>query len=264
MISICYKTYKNDINWLKYSLLSICKFNIGDIHEIIIYYHDECFTELNIMIDEIDLNIKYRLIPVKYDIHGYIKQMVVKCMCFNDIKTDYILIMDCDVIFNNFFNPIDIINESGKIDWYILNKNDSNKDDDQWRVWEKSVKNMVNGDMNTYYMYNGFPFLFKRETLELAYKKFIDIHGVDYNEFCKKLLNDNTVLPSDPIIGPDGRFLIMATIFEEFEYLGWYSFNYTNDYNFIEGPNNLSIRNQFWSHGGLTEEIKNEIEIILK
>jgi hypothetical protein len=56
----------------------------------------------------------------------------------------------------------------------------------------------------------------------------------------------------------------MATIFEEFEYLGWYSSNHTNDYKFIEGPNSLSIRSQFWSHGGLTPEIKNEIEIILK
>jgi hypothetical protein len=52
----------------------------------------------------------------------------------------------------------------------------------------------------------------------------------------------------------------MATIFEEFEYLGWYSYNFTNDYIFIEGKNPKYFKNQFWSHGGLTEEIEVEIK----
>jgi len=261
--TIVYKTYKNDLDWLKYSLMSIKKY-ISNIPEIVIYYHDQCKDELHILLDELNIDLKYRLIPVEYDINGYLKQMVIKCMCFKDITTDYILIMDCDVILNNFFNITDLINDDGKINWYLLHKNESNKNDDQWRVWEKSIKNMVNEDMNTFYMYNGFPFLFKKETLEAAYYHFLSIHGLDYNEFCKRLLNSNNVSVNDPITGPDGKFEIMATIFEEFEYLGWYSSNHTNDYKFIEGPNSLSIRSQFWSHGGLTPEIKNEIEIILK
>lgn len=260
--TIVYKTYKNDLDWLKYSLLSIKKY-ISNTPEIVIYYHDQCLEELNILLEELNIDLKYRLIPVEYDINGYLKQMVIKCMCFEDITTEYILIMDCDVILNEFFDIKDLIDESGKINWYYLSKTESNNKDDQWRVWEKSIKNMVNEDMNNFYMYNGFPFLFKRETLDLAYQKFISIHRIDYNDFCKRLLSENNISINDPITGVDGKFETMATIFEEFEYLGWYSYNYTNDYRFIEGPNILSIRSQFWSHGGLTPEIKNEIERIL-
>lgn len=43
--------------------------------------------------------------------------------------------------------------------------------------------------------------------------------------------------------------------------LNWLKYS---DYRFIEGPNILSLRNQFWSRGGITEEIKNKIEEILK
>jgi hypothetical protein len=234
-----------------------------DVPEIVIYYHDQCLEDLNVILEEFKNDLKYRLIPVEYDINGYIKQMVIKCMCFEDINTDYILIMDCDVIFIDFFNIDELICADGRINWYLLHKNELNKNDDQWRVWEKSIKNMVNEDMNTYYMYNGFPFLFKRETLEGAYREFLSIHGVDYNEFCKKSLDSKGILHSDPITGPNGKFEEMATVFEEFEYLGWYSYKHTNDYRFIEGPNQLSIRSQFWSHGGITPEIKAEIEKVL-
>ena len=85
-----------------------------------------------------------------------------------------------------------------------------------------------------------------------------------YNDYCKKKLNELSITPNDPITGPNGKFPEMATIFEEFEYLGWYSYNYTNDYNFIEGLNELDIRYQFWSHGGLSDEIEKQIEDILK
>lgn len=261
--TIIYKTYENDLKWLKYSLLSVDKFLLG-MKEVIIYYHDKCFDNLNIMLNGIKLNFEYRLIPVEYDINGYLKQMVVKCDCFKDVETEYIFIMDCDVILKNSFNLESFINNDGKINWYYLTKNEINSKDDQWFVWEKSIMNMVNENMDKYYMYNSFPFLFKKETLLNAHDKFISLHNMTYNDYCKKKLNELSITPNDPITGPNGKFPEMATIFEEFEYLGWYSYNYTNDYNFIEGLNELDIRYQFWSHGGLSDEIEKQIEDILK
>jgi tRNA(Ser,Leu) C12 N-acetylase TAN1 len=38
------------------------------IPEILIYYHSECEIELNNLISQFNLN--FRIIPVKYDIHG--------------------------------------------------------------------------------------------------------------------------------------------------------------------------------------------------
>lgn len=258
--TIVYKTYKNDLLWLSYSLLSIKKY-IVDLPEILIYYHLDCEQELKDILSKFDLNI--RIIPVEYDIHGYLKQMVVKCMCFEDISTDYIMIMDCDVIFKNAFNP-NILIENDKIKWFFLEKNEHNQFENIWSVWEQSIKNMTGEEMCRYYMYNGFPFLFKRKTLVDAAKMFINIHNDSYNDYCKNHLTSKQITINCPLTGPDGKFPILATIFEEFEYLGWYSYNYTNDYKFIEGPNSLSILSQFWSHGGLTPEIKNEIESILK
>jgi hypothetical protein len=263
MYSIVYKTYKNDIEWLRYSLLSIDKFIVDINYEIIIYYHDECEEYLKNMLSTITLKNEYRLIPVNYDINGYLKQMVVKCMCFKDIESDLIMIMDSDVIFNDYFSYKEMISND-KINWFFLERNNKNDNDDQWLVWQDSVFGMTGNKMNNFYMYNGFPFLFKKDTLEKAYYKFIELNGLDYNDFCKNKLEINNVKVDDKIAGFDGKFKVMATIFEEFEYLGWFSNNFTNDYNFIEGPNKLNIRKQFWSHGGLTDDIKKEIEDILK
>ena len=263
MYSVVYKTYENDLKWLKYSLLSLNKFLTDDNYEIVIYYHDECKENLDNIISNISFKCQVRLIPVTYDINGYIKQMVVKCMCFMDIENDYIMILDSDVIFNDYFSYNDMMS-NGKINWFFLNRTKENYNDDQWVVWQDAVFGMTNDEMSKFYMYNGFPFLFKKETLEKAYNKFIEINGLSYNDFCKNKLALNSVNVYDKITGSDGKFMIMATVFEEFEYLGWFSDKFTDDYNFIEGPNKLNMRKQFWSHGGLSENIESEICDMIK
>ena len=251
--SIVYKTYKNDLEWLKYSLLSVDKFITDEEYEVVIYYHDKCEVDIKNILSDIKLKNDYRLIPVNYDINGYLKQMVIKCMCFNDISNDIIMIMDSDVIFNDYFSYKEMINDD-KINWYFLDRNSDNDNQDQWLVWQDAVFNMTNEKMSKFYMYNGFPFLFKRKTLEDAYDKFIEINKINYKN----------VKVDDKITGSNGKFRIMSTIFEEFEYLGWFSNKFTHDYNFMEGANKLNVRKQFWSHGGLTDKIKKEIEEIIK
>ena len=256
--TVVYKTYKNDLKWLRYSLLSLQKY-VSDISEMIIYYHDECEKELNDMLETLNLTLKYRLIPVVYDMNGYLKQMVVKCMCFEDVNTEFIMYMDSDVIFSDNYTPKSVIEEN-KIKWFIQKRNEHNYNVDFWLVWEKSVEKMTNDKMSVFYMSNEFPFILKRETIEKAYHKFIEIHGVDYNTFCKDLLDLNNVKVNDSIVD---NFLTMATIFEEFEYLGWYSSNFTDDYIFTEERDYQIFKKQFWSHGGLTEEIEVEIKKML-
>ena len=61
----------------------------------------------------------------------------------------------------------------------------------------------------------------------------------------------------------------MAKIFTELEWLGYYCHNFSEDYIFkpIElnnkNKNKKNILIQFWSHGGLTNDIKKQIETIL-
>ena len=266
MYSIVYKTYENDLKWLKYSLLSLNKFLTDDNYEIVIYYHDACKENLDNILSKINFKSEIRLIPVTYDIHGYIKQMVVKCMCFMDIESDYIMIVDSDIIFNDYFSYNNMMT-NGKINWFYLNRTkENNNDEPWWSVWQDAVFGMTNQEMSKYYMHNAFPFLFKKETLEKAYDKFIEINGLSYNDFCKNKLALKSVNVYDKITGSDGKFKIMATVFEEFEYLGWFCDKFTNDYNFIEGSNelNIKIKKQFWSHGGLSENIESEIHNMIK
>lgn len=260
--TVIYKTYGNDLKWIKYSLISLEKY-VSDISETIIYYHDECEVQLVNILDELNLiKLNIRIIPIKYDINGYLKQMVVKCMCFKDVESEYVMYIDSDVIFNNYYTPKSIIKDN-KIEWIIKKKNKDNSSENFWKVWENSVKEMTNEEMNIFFMQNGFPFILKRKTIEDAYYKFIEIHNVDYNTFCKNLLELNNVSINDPITGKNGKFLVMANIFEEFEYLGWYSYKFTDDYIFTEKLNQNKFKKQYWSHGGLTEEIESEIKKIL-
>lgn len=55
--TVVYKTYKNDLNWLIYSLLSLQKY-VPEVSEVIIYYHNECELDLINLIDELNLNLK--------------------------------------------------------------------------------------------------------------------------------------------------------------------------------------------------------------
>ena len=87
-----------------------------------------------------------------------------------------------------------------------------------------------------------------------------------YNDFCKNKLALKGVNVNDNILGSDGKFMTMAKVFLEFDYLAWFADNFTNDYNFIEGQNKLNtkIKKQFWSHGGLSENIESEIHDMIK
>lgn len=214
----------------------------------------------------IQIKLPYQTIAIGYDFHGYLKQMTVKCMCFRDVTTKYVVILDSDIIFtmDYYFNlPT---NENDKMTWNVLDKNKDNCNQQVWSVWGNSVKNMINKPMNRFYMQNGFPFIFKTETLKKAYIKFKEIHGVDYDSYCKTMLDKHQIICSDPITGSNGKFAILATIFEEFEYLGWFCENFTNDYIFSNQYHQKNIVypvKQYWSHGGLTANIEKEIKQIL-
>lgn len=258
--TIVYKTFGQDLKWLKYSLLSVNKYVEG-VDEILIYYHNECHNDFIKLMDSITLKIPYRTIQVGYDYHGYLKQMVTKLMCFKDVKTDHVVFVDSDAIFNRKYNPKYQMDDD-KVIWYILKKDSSNSHMDDWRVWGKSVENMTHQPMKYYYMANWFPFVLKTTTLVYAYDKFVEIHHKNYDEFCKEQLEKNHIYVGTSITA---NFQVMSTIFEEFEYLGWFARNYTNDYIFIENtPNRDPYVTQFWSHGGITQDIEKQILNILQ
>lgn len=242
--------------------MALKKFYAGS-YKLLIYCHDEAFGDLLKLLEE--LGIEAKAIPIHYDINGYLKQMVVKCMCWQDVDTEYVAIMDSDVILKDFVKFEDFFID-GKLTWYYLPKTEQNSSETLWGVWGDSVFRMTKEPMRIFYMYNAFPFVFKKKTLREAHSKFLALHNCDYNYFCGKGLRELKVSPKDPISGPSGKFPEMSKIFEEFEYLGWYCHNHSDDYKFIEGPNpsSLRTRNQYWSHGGISGFEKEIIDILNK
>lgn len=259
-ITIVYKTYEQDLQWLKYSLLSVKKYVIN-YKTILIYCHDKAIDALVRLLA--DIQIDATVLPVQYDYHGYIKQMVVKCLCYKDITTKYIAILDSDTIFTNHYDLDNLIRSDGRIEW-IYSQKASNSSGPEWVVWKQAFEDMTKTPQTTHFMSNGFPFVFTRESLENADTAFKDLHKMDYNEFCMRRLQGKNITIYDKITD---KFLILATVFEEFEWLGYYCKHNSPDYVFLDNKHNSRniwpILKQYWSHGTITPSIKKEIENIL-
>jgi hypothetical protein len=49
-------------------------------------------------------------------------------------------------------------------------------------------------------------------------------------------------------------------VFTEFEYIGYIAHNFTDDYEFVVNARDKQNLKQFWSHGGINEDIKRELD----
>jgi hypothetical protein len=258
--TIVYKTYATDFAWLEYSLKTLKKFTSG-FDRILIYCHDTDCKDLLAMLIVWNLESDCDVIPIQYNYCGYIKQMVTKAMCFQDVTTSHVVILDSDVVFTNGVDFRSLINESGKIPWRIIEKHDEPQS--VWTVWKKAYEDMTKTPQDVHFMENHFPFVFTAGSLRDAHNKFIELHGLTYEEFCLKRCNQLNLAPDTPTLP---HFGTLATVFEEFEWLGFYCRAWSDHYEFYRGEHR-SIRNstkQYWSHGGITPEIKAELNALLK
>lgn len=260
--TIVYKTYESDLKWLYYSLASVNKF-VDDAKEVIIYYHNKCEGSLKALLKTMAPKIPYRTIPVEYDIHGYLKQQVVKCNSYKDVTTPYILFIDCDVIFRCPYSPTILIDpETHKNRWYFISRTSENQNKDFFVTWPSTVERLTKEPMREYFMYNHPPFLFRTDTLRLADEYFKQLHGCDYNEYCLNGMRKwNLQMWERPL---DIFVQKLAPIFTEFEYLAWYAKYKTNDYLFLEGDSpNKEATNWAWSHGGLSLKFEDQLYLRL-
>jgi len=214
--------------------------------------------------------VNFRVIPVHYDYHGYIKQMVVKCNCYKDCNTDYIIILDSDLLLKKLLNFDNLLNNN-KIEWHYLKK-ESDPTNVVFNVWKKAVEDSTLREQNIHYMSNGFPFLFTKQSLHDADNYFIHKHNCNYDTYCKKRCEH---LKIDVNKKTTDIFENLSKIFTEFEYLGHYFHNFSSDYTFIKTKhckmkeqcqnfNTSSYFIQNWSHGNITNEIRNNIINLLK
>ena len=120
-------------------------------------------------------------------------------------------------------------------------------------------------------MSNGFPFIFTKKSLEGAAVKFIEFHNCDYETYCENKCGHENIKVGDSTKDNFGK---LSRIWTEFEYLGFYCHYYSNDYIFthtnyckmkeqFQNPNANSYFVQYWSHGGLDQNIRNQISNLI-
>ena len=233
--TIVYKTYKNDLQWLEYSLESLKKYLVPvNIFEIIIYTHDVDYSEVVQLLDKLQIKhfVPYRVLPVAYNFHGYIKQMSVKVNCYKDVQTKYVVLLDCDLILQKYLDIEWLIREDGKIEWKYL-KIEDDPTNPVFSVRKKACEDSNMIEKKIHYTSNGFPFIFTRKSLEDASNKFIEMHGRDYDSYCYVRCHDEHINVESPTTS---IFNILTNIFSEFEYLGFFCHYYSTEYIFTTTP----------------------------
>jgi hypothetical protein len=248
--TLVYNTYEKDIEWLRYALLSAKKYI--NTSNILIYYHNTCEQQLLNMLKEVNINCK--CIPVYYDYHGYLKAMVTKCICFNDVITPYVVITDSDTLFIKPFKLEDeFIDERLKFHYRRITDNETN------RVWDEAVLRMTKEEIVNIYECNSHPLVFKTITLKEAYQKFYEMHNVDYSIFCKQLSSAFGIAINQSDFDKKW-FSKVSRVFYDFEWLGWFIHHFaSHDYLMLETPRAMRVR-QFRSYGGITPAVKYEIQ----
>lgn len=227
--SIFIRTYSKDLVWLNYALQSIHKFGKG-------------FLEIVVCIPEnqkhlLDHLTAERVVTCPVYENDYIGQQISKLNAHRYCNGDYILFTDSDCIFTEPFTPDDFMRD-GKP---ILLKTHYSKVGDAIAFQKPTEKCL--GRKVEYEFMRRHPSLYLKRTIKYLHHLYPDILNYLLNEPVEGISEFNIL----------GAFTAGSSEFENYTIL---------DTETNELPP-LKLK-QYWSWGGLTNEIKTEIENLLK
>lgn len=227
------KSYSADYPWLEYAARSIDKFASGIRQWIIVYPKGE--EKPNIA-----SKIPIKWVEIEEVGEGYLFQQIPKSMAHDYTDAEFIIHSDSDVIYTQPFDPSRFfLNEKP---WWIITPYD--KIEVPWKpMTEKFV-----GESLEYEFMRQMPMMVARKVHEATAK------------FCEE--KHRITLPTY-ILGQPHRS------FSEFNALGVVAYKQFHDeISWVDShaqpdllPQPISI--QFFSHGGITDEIRAKIEAIL-
>lgn len=227
ILDIYIRTYYKDLEWLKLCLRSISKFVTG--HRKIII----CIPEGQQHLIEVWNLTQEKIITCEAHKNDYIFQQVSKLLSYKETDAEYILFVDSDVV---FLNPTSV-NEYFKDGKPIIFETKW-EDAGDAICWKEPTEKILGFQTETEKM-RRMPLLYRRDTLEEIDKKFNVISFADLD----RLSEFNLV----------GSY---AKVNESEKYYFW---------NTHENPDLPEMKSrQYWSWGGCTQEVKKEIEELLK
>jgi hypothetical protein len=228
MMTIFIKTYKNDLKWLKYCLMSIAKY--AQDFKVVIVADEDCKRDL----DGWNLT-REKVFYVKPSYDGYLYQQEVKLRAFMYVDTEYVLFMDCDCIFTDYVN-LDSFLKDGKP---TLLKTPY-EDIPEVMFWKTTTEDAIGFEVNFEYMRrNGL--CYRTETIMNLWDDFSI-------RFLPKLK------------------IARNRQFSEFNLIGAYIEKYEeNLYNIVNTRDEIPYHpvKQFWSYSGLNKNDLKEIQVYL-
>jgi hypothetical protein len=226
------RTYSGDLDWLVYCLKSIVKYLSG-------------YNELIVAIPEKELHhldgfglTNVRVVGVHAMKDDYVGQQITKLSAHHYTNADVITFIDSDTIFTMPTILTDFM-QDGKL---IIYKTRYTSIDSPWQsITQRSIGFPVEWE----YM-RRFPLSYYNSTLAGCEQHIKAIHNMDLKKF-----------------GNTRPFRSLS----EFNMLGAYAEMYqSNLYSFIDteaAPLPQARVRQFWSWGGITDEVKKEIDLYL-
>lgn len=269
--TVVYKTHGKDLPWLGLSLMSLCRFLRDRPAEVHVHHHDACTERLHALLDRLNTSLTLRTFPVAYDYHGYLKQQVVKLDCHARVGTDWVMLLDSDTLFHGPLGLRDLLAEDGRFRWRVADRSAANEHNERWQVWGDVVLRLTGEPMRRYYGANGFPFLFRRETLRAAARHFERVHGLGYDAHCLDWARRHGATREHLEAGGRVGFAALSKAFSEFSWIGWYAERHSDDYLFEPMPEmNATLTevspwaSSFWSHAGLDPTLQGQVSDLIR
>ncbi len=230
--SIFIRSWKGDIEWLSHALKSIHKYQSG-WQEIVVVVPEnqlELFKKMNLTAETLKSCPVYQ--------NDYIGQQLTKLEAYKYTDADIITFWDSDVIAFNHLSPEDYIIDGKPI---IYRTNYQELKGNQGYAWKAITEKAIGYSVDFEYM-RRLPLTYHRSTLEDLHLYFKTLHGITPQEYVKTITNKD---------------------FSEFNLVGAYAEKFEADKYTIIDTSTVALptlkAKQFWSWGGITPEIKKEI-----
>lgn len=229
------RTYAKDAEWLRYCLRSIQKFCTG-FRDLVVVCPEESAEAIRPL--ALEFLARFEICP-RMHANDYVGQQATKMMADTWCRSDIICFMDSDTIFIKPFCP-DNIAHNGRV---RLLKTPYTEVE---TPWQELTARIVGFPVEFEYM-RRHPLSYPTEFLPFARRHISETQGKSFEEFIRDI--------------PGGRlseFNALGAIADKLkpEMIEWL------DTTGIELPELFVL--QHWSHGGLTPEIKEQMEGILK
>ncbi len=240
------RSYPADFEWLSYSVQSMKKYLTGYDKSILIIPNDSPHPKESSFFDEV-------ILSDRPNIRGYIAQQLDKLECYKYIDTEHVLFVDCDNIFNGPYDINKLWFHEGLPTLYMTSYTALTPapEDIAEQIARTSGVKIDKHRYGLHWQDVVEKYMFIRP--EYEYMRTIPlIHRTETIKECSQTYPHLI----------DKAHLIQDNDYSEFNFIGTFAHLNKHPYHFTDEIPPLPAKN-FWSYGGITADIKTQIDMWL-